>query len=151
MYSPNPTLNTPRSQLDVIVGMLDRQFSKVESMLREATIGVTAFADFPVRHWKKICSTNPLERVNKEIKRRTESSVCSPTASLRPGVRSRLVGEPSGCARLSPLEPSLSDRVVVSLPCAITGDDPCPGQRAPRQDWFARPRTAGGGSHSKPD
>ena len=33
---------------------------------------MTAFADFPVAHWKKIWSTNPLERVNKEIKRRTD-------------------------------------------------------------------------------
>jgi len=41
-------------------------------MLREACIDVTAFADFPVSHWKKIWSTNPLERVNKEIKRRTD-------------------------------------------------------------------------------
>ena len=31
-----------------------------------------AFADFPVAHWRKIWSTNPLERVNKEIKRRTD-------------------------------------------------------------------------------
>ena len=28
---------------------------------------VLAFADFPPAHWKKIWSTNPLERVNKEI------------------------------------------------------------------------------------
>ena len=33
---------------------------------------ITAFADFPVPHWKKIWSTNPLERLNKEIKRRTD-------------------------------------------------------------------------------
>ena len=33
---------------------------------------VTAFAAFPFSHWKKIWSTNPLERVNKEIKRRTD-------------------------------------------------------------------------------
>jgi putative transposase len=30
-----------------------------------------AIAAFPTAHWKKIWSTNPLERVNKEIKRRT--------------------------------------------------------------------------------
>ena len=41
-------------------------------MLREAAEDITAFADFPVAHWKKIWSTNPLERVNKEIKRRTD-------------------------------------------------------------------------------
>jgi len=61
-----------REQLDTIAGMLGRQLPKVEAMLREACTDVTAFADFPVSHWKKIWSTNPLERVNKEIKRRTD-------------------------------------------------------------------------------
>jgi putative transposase len=61
-----------REQLDTIAGMLGRQLPKVETMLREACTDVTAFADFPVSHWKKIWSTNPLERVNKEIKRRTD-------------------------------------------------------------------------------
>lgn len=61
-----------RDQLEVIAGMLGRQFPKVEAMLQEATADITAFADFPVSHWKKIWSTNPLERVNKEIKRRTD-------------------------------------------------------------------------------
>jgi hypothetical protein len=41
-------------------------------MLHEAADDVTAFAAFPVSHWKKIWSTNPLERLNKEIKRRTD-------------------------------------------------------------------------------
>jgi putative transposase len=31
-----------------------------------------AFTSFPISHWKKIWSTNPLERLNKEIKRRTD-------------------------------------------------------------------------------
>jgi putative transposase len=61
-----------RDQLEVIAAMLGRQFPKVEAMLREAADDITAFADFPVGHWKKIWSTNPLERLNKEIKRRTD-------------------------------------------------------------------------------
>ena len=52
--------------------MLGRQFPTVEAMLREAEPDLLAFAAFPVRHWKKIWSTNPLERLNKEIKRRTD-------------------------------------------------------------------------------
>ena len=67
-----PDAGHVRSQLDVIAGMLGRQHTKVEAMLREAADEITAFADFPVSHWKKIWSTNPLERVNKEIKRRTD-------------------------------------------------------------------------------
>jgi putative transposase len=61
-----------RDQLEVIAAMLGRQFPKVEAMLRDAADDVTAFASFPVSHWKKIWSTNPLERLNKEIKRRTD-------------------------------------------------------------------------------
>src|SRR5687768_5317731 len=36
----------------------------------EAKAEVTAFTAFPRAHWQEIWSTNPLERVNKEIKRR---------------------------------------------------------------------------------
>ena len=61
-----------REQLEVIAGMLGRQFPKVEAMLHEAADDITAFAGFPLGHWKKIWSTNPLERLNKEIKRRTD-------------------------------------------------------------------------------
>ena len=58
-------------QLDSIAAKLGRQFPAVETMLREAAVDICAFAAFPQAHWKKIWSTNPLERVNKEIKRRT--------------------------------------------------------------------------------
>ena len=52
--------------------MLGRQFPQVEAMLRDAEDDLLAFTGFPVAHWKKIWSTNPLERLNKEIKRRTD-------------------------------------------------------------------------------
>jgi putative transposase len=59
-------------QLDVIAGMLGRQFPKLEVMLRDSAHELLAFTSFPVSHWKKLWSTNPLERLNKEIKRRTD-------------------------------------------------------------------------------
>jgi transposase-like protein len=58
-------------QLDSIASKLGRQFPAVETMLHDAAPDLCAFAAFPQGHWKKIWSTNPLERVNKEIKRRT--------------------------------------------------------------------------------
>src|SRR3712207_6952454 len=67
-----PDAEHVHSQLDVIAGMLGRQFPAVEAMLREAADDLLAFTGFPVGHWKKIWSTNPLERLNKEIKRRTD-------------------------------------------------------------------------------
>ena len=41
-------------------------------MLAEAREDLLAYSAFPMAHWRKIWSTNPLERVNKEIKRRTD-------------------------------------------------------------------------------
>ena len=41
-------------------------------MLRGAHDDLLAFTGFPAGHWKKIWSTNPLERLNKEVKRRTD-------------------------------------------------------------------------------
>lgn len=52
--------------------MLGRQFPKVKEMLLVAKEDLTAFADFPNQHWKKIQSPNPLERLNREIKRRSD-------------------------------------------------------------------------------
>ena len=59
------------AQFDEITTMLGRQFPIVTEMLRDARADLLAFNSFPTVHWKKIWSTNPLERVHKEIKRRT--------------------------------------------------------------------------------
>jgi putative transposase len=59
-------------QLDTIADKLGRQFPTVATMLRDASPEICAFAAFPQAHWRKIWSTNPLERVNVEIKRRAD-------------------------------------------------------------------------------
>lgn len=66
---------TPRevaTQLEAVAGMLAPQFPPAAALLREAGPDLTAFADFPRAHWKKIWSTNPLERLNREVKRRAD-------------------------------------------------------------------------------
>jgi len=65
-----PCPNAVREQLGVIAAMLGRQFPKVEAMILDAADDITAFAAFPIGHWKK--SGAPTRYLNKEIKRRTD-------------------------------------------------------------------------------
>ena len=47
------------------------RFPKLAELMDEAEEDVLAYASFPTEHWQKIWSNNPLERLNKEVKRRT--------------------------------------------------------------------------------
>jgi putative transposase len=67
-----PDAEAVRAQVDTVADLLRKQYPKVSEMLLEAKEDITAFADFPERHWKKIWSSNPLERINREIKRRAD-------------------------------------------------------------------------------
>ena len=49
-----------RAQVDLVADMLTGQFPAVAQMLLDAKTDLTAFADFPLPHWRKIWSTNPL-------------------------------------------------------------------------------------------
>jgi putative transposase len=66
-----PTGAEVTEQLNKVAAMLQSKFPTVATMLADAKQDLTAFASFPPAHWAKIWSTNPLERVNKEVKRRT--------------------------------------------------------------------------------
>jgi putative transposase len=67
-----PTPDQVRTQVQAVADMLQGQFPAVADLLRDTTADLTAFADFPQTHWQKIWSTNPLERLNREVKRRTD-------------------------------------------------------------------------------
>jgi hypothetical protein len=60
-----------RSQLEEVTRMLASQFPDVATMVADAAEDLLAFTGFPQAHWRKLWSTNPLERLNAEIKRRT--------------------------------------------------------------------------------
>jgi putative transposase len=66
-----PDATATRQQLRDVVGLLEGQCPKAAKLLEDAEADVTAYAAFPRAHWRKIASTNPLERINKEIKRRS--------------------------------------------------------------------------------
>ena len=56
---------------DEVAELLDERFPKAAASMRDAKTDVLAFAVFPRAHWRKIWSNNPLERLNKEVKRRS--------------------------------------------------------------------------------
>jgi putative transposase len=56
---------------DEVRDRLANTFPKIGPLMDDAKIEVLAFTAFPKAHWQKIWSTNPLERINKEIKRRS--------------------------------------------------------------------------------
>jgi putative transposase len=66
-----PDAKHVRSQFAEVTTMLEGKFPDVASMLIDAKEDLLAFSAFPEAHWRKIWSTNPLERLNGEIKRRT--------------------------------------------------------------------------------
>ena len=56
---------------DEVADMFEAKFPKAADSMRNAKTDVTAFTAFPKAHWRKIWSNNPLERLNKEVKRRS--------------------------------------------------------------------------------
>ena len=56
---------------DEVTDTLDERFPKAAESMRNARTDVLAFTSFPRAHWRKVWSNNPLERLNKEIKRRS--------------------------------------------------------------------------------
>jgi putative transposase len=61
-----------RDRLSAAVARLDGRLDKVAGMLEDAEEDILAFYGPPPEHWTKLRSTNPLERFNKEIGRRTD-------------------------------------------------------------------------------
>jgi transposase-like protein len=121
-----------------VADQLRTRFPKLATLMDEAETEVLAYKAFPAAHWAKIHSTNPIERLNKEVKRRADVVGIFPNeASI-----TRLVGailleqndEWQLQHRYMTLETitGMADDLSISLPAALT-NAASPGGKATAQ------------------
>jgi putative transposase len=67
-----PDAATVHEQHRRIVDQLATRFPEAATLLEEAAADLLAFTSFPKEHWRQLWSNNSLERLNKEIRRRSD-------------------------------------------------------------------------------
>jgi transposase-like protein len=65
------SLETAKEKWGSLINAFEPRYPKLAELMHRAEEDVLAYKAFPQAHWQQIHSTNPLERLNKEIKRRT--------------------------------------------------------------------------------
>jgi putative transposase len=83
-----PDAESTRVQWRRVRAQFADRFPRLAALLDEAEADVLAYLGFPAEHWRQIWSNNPLERLNKEVKRRSDVVGIFPTL----GSVLRLVG-----------------------------------------------------------
>jgi len=66
-----PDAASARTQWRTVADTFRKPYPRLAQVLDDAEGEVLAYLAFPAEHWQKIWSNNPLERLNKEVKRRT--------------------------------------------------------------------------------
>ena len=67
-----PCRQSAQEQLRQLAVKMEPIYPKAATLLLDAETDILAYKSFPKEHWRRIHSTNLVERLNKEIKRRTK-------------------------------------------------------------------------------
>jgi transposase-like protein len=76
-----PDATTAREQWRRVADGFRAKWPRLADLMDEAEADVLAYLAFPPEHWRQIWSTNPLERLNKEVKRRADVVGIFPNAA----------------------------------------------------------------------
>ena len=121
------TERAARDQWRTVADQLRERFPKIAKLMDEAEDDVLAHISFPKEHRTKIHSTNPLERLNGEIKRRTDVVGIFPNEAAIPRLVGAILLEQNDewavqRARYMTLETMapVSDNALVRLPAVPT-------------------------------
>jgi len=67
-----PSLEKAEEALSQAIELLQEKYPAAAHVVCEGADDVLTYKTFPEKHWRQIHSTNPLERINREIRRRTD-------------------------------------------------------------------------------
>ena len=76
-----PDAATAREQWRRVADGFRAKWPRLAALMDDAEADVLAYLTFPPEHWRQIWSTNPLERLNKEVKRRSDVVGIFPNAA----------------------------------------------------------------------
>jgi putative transposase len=122
-----PDGDAARGQLRAVVDQLASVAPAVAERLQAMEADLLAYTSFPPVHWSKIWSNNPIERLNRELKRRTDvvqifpdpESVVRLIGALLVEINDELIAAPRRYMAAATLTPLLdNDQEVLSLPAA---------------------------------